>query len=102
MQLVVPERYGGLECDWPTLVETSRISSRVCPSTGWMIGLVGSRAAIVGRLPYICQEHVFADRPGQIIATASVSKDASIHKVDGGFRVSGTWRFSSGTIMPAG
>jgi 3-hydroxy-9,10-secoandrosta-1,3,5(10)-triene-9,17-dione monooxygenase len=96
MQLFVPERYGGPQCDWPTLVEASRIAARACPSTGWMIGLVGSHAAIVGRLPSICQEHVFADGPGQIIATASVSKDVSIHKVDGGFRVSGTWRFSSG------
>lgn len=96
MQLFVPRRYGGLQRDWPTLVETSRIAARVCPSTGWMIGLVGSHAAIVGRLPSSCQEKVFADGPGQIIATASVSRDLSILKVDGGFRVSGTWRFSSG------
>ncbi|KIH83119.1 hypothetical protein UCMB321_3069 [Pseudomonas batumici] len=96
MQLVVPRRYGGLQSDWPTLVEASRIAARACPSTGWMIGLVGSHAAIVGRLPSLCQDTVFADGPGQIIATASVSKGVSILKVDGGFRLSGTWCFSSG------
>lgn len=96
MQLIVPERYGGLQCDWPTLVEVSRIAARICPSTAWMIGLVGSHAAIVGRLSSDCQAQVFADGPGQIIATASVSKEVSILKVDGGFRISGTWRFSSG------
>lgn len=96
MQLFVPGRYGGLQRDWPTLVETSRIAARACPSTGWMIGLVGSHAAIVGRLPPVCQEQVFADGPGQIIATASVSKEVSILKQDGGFRIGGTWRFSSG------
>ncbi|MFD2883735.1 acyl-CoA dehydrogenase family protein [Pseudomonas lini] len=96
MQLFVPGRYGGLQRDWPTLVEASRIAARACPSTGWMIGLVGSHAAIVGRLPPACQEQVFADGPGQIIATASVSKEVSILKQDGGFRIDGTWRFSSG------
>lgn len=96
MQLFVPGRYGGLQRDWPTLVETSRIAARACPSTGWMIGLVGSHAAIVGRLPPTCQEQVFADGAGQIIATASVSKGVSILKQDGGFRIGGTWRFSSG------
>lgn len=96
MQLFVPERYGGLQHDWPTLVEASRIAARACPSTGWMIGLVGSHAAIVGRLPTTCQEQVFADGPGQIIATASVSKEVSILKEDGGFRIGGTWRFCSG------
>ncbi|WP_339538926.1 acyl-CoA dehydrogenase family protein [Pseudomonas sp. RA_15y_Pfl2_54] len=96
MQLIVPERYGGWQCDWPTLVETSRIAARVCPSTAWMIGLVGSHAAIVGRLSSDCQAQVFADGLGQVIATASVSKDVSILKVEGGFRISGTWRFSSG------
>jgi len=96
MQLFVPERYGGLQCDWPTLVEASRIAARACPSTGWMIGLVGSHAAIVGRLSALCQEHVYCEGPEQIIATASVSKEVTILKEDGGFRIGGTWRFSSG------
>lgn len=96
LQLFVPTRYGGLQCDWPTLVETARIAARACPSTAWMIGLVGAHAAVAGRLSAECQAQLFAEGPAPIIATASVSRDVGVRQVEGGFRVSGTWRFSSG------
>ena len=40
LQLFAPARYGGLELDWPAIVQTSRIAAHGCASTGWMISVV--------------------------------------------------------------
>ncbi|ADO73037.1 acyl-CoA dehydrogenase family protein [Stigmatella aurantiaca] len=96
LQIIVPRRYGGLELDWPTMVEAARVAARTCASTAWVMSIVGGHAGIAGRFSRDCQEVMFADGPRQLFSTASVTATGTIRKEEGGFRVHGTWRFSSG------
>lgn len=95
LDIVAPSRHGGLQDGWPELVQTARIAARACPSTAWAIALVGGHAALAARLPALCQEEMYATPGTQLLASASVTANARIERCDGGYRVSGRWRFCS-------
>ncbi|GAB2596134.1 hypothetical protein GCM10027168_31150 [Streptomyces capparidis] len=95
LQLAAPPRFGGAGHGWPTLVEAARRAARACPSTGWVVGVVGGHAALAGRLPRQAAEQVFAAGARQVFATASASAGGRVTRVPGGYRVAGRWRFCS-------
>ncbi|NYI03604.1 acyl-CoA dehydrogenase family protein [Allostreptomyces psammosilenae] len=95
LHIVAPTRHGGPGYGWPTLVEAARRAARACPSTGWVIGVVGGHAALAGRLPEPVTALLFADGPRQLFATASAAADGRITRVAGGVEVTGRWRFCS-------
>jgi 3-hydroxy-9,10-secoandrosta-1,3,5(10)-triene-9,17-dione monooxygenase len=96
LRIMAPARYGGLEMDWPALPEAARIVARACPSTAWIVAVVGGHAGIVGRMPQHIQDEVFADGPNQLFVTASAQTTGKIRMVKGGVRANGIWRFGSG------
>ncbi|WP_225410186.1 acyl-CoA dehydrogenase family protein [Stigmatella hybrida] len=96
LQILVPRHYGGLGLGWPTMVAASRIAARACASTAWVMSVVGGHAGIACRFSRACQERLFAEGPRQLFSTASVTATGTLRKEEGGFRVNGTWRFSSG------
>ncbi|MFP8940302.1 acyl-CoA dehydrogenase family protein [Streptomyces fenghuangensis] len=95
LQLTAPPDFGGPGHSWPTLVEAARRAARACPSTGWVIGVVGGHAALAGRLPRAAAETVFAAGARQVFATASATAGGRFTRVPGGFEVAGRWRFCS-------
>lgn len=96
LSIITPKRYGGLEMDWPALPEAARIIARGCPSTAWIIAVVGGHSGIVGRMPQEIQDEVFAAGPNQLFVTASAQTTGTITKTKGGVRANGIWRFASG------
>jgi 3-hydroxy-9,10-secoandrosta-1,3,5(10)-triene-9,17-dione monooxygenase len=96
LRILQPAAYGGYEMDWPTHLEVGRILARSCPSTGWIVSVVGAHAAIIGRLNKQCQDDVWGTSEDMLIATGSARRDGGIRKVDGGYQLNGTWRFGSG------
>ncbi len=96
MRILQPKRYGGYEMDWAVHAEAARVIARACSSTAWVVSVVGAHAAILARMPKQCQDDVWGPNQDQIIATASARKDGTARKVDGGYVVTGTWRFASG------
>lgn len=95
LSLTAPACHGGLGGSWPTLVEAARRAARACPSTGWIIGVVGGHAALAGRLPREVSRLLFAGGARQIFSTASAPADGRVSRVPGGFEVAGRWRFCS-------
>ncbi len=96
LSIVIPKRYGGLEMDWPALPEIARIIARGCPSTAWIVAVVGGHGAIVGRMPQYLQDEMFAAGPNQLFVTASAQTTGTITKTKDGVIVHGIWRFASG------
>ncbi len=91
-----PARYGGYEMDWGIQVDLGREVGRGCGSSAWIVSVVGSHAAILGRFADEAQHDVWGDDPDVLISTGSARTEGEARPVDGGFRLRGTWRFASG------
>ncbi len=91
-----PKRFGGFECDWGTHFRIGREVAKGCPSTAWIVAVVGAHTGYVGRFPKEAQEEVWADGPDVLIATGSVQKTGRVTREPGGYRLNGSWGFASG------
>lgn len=91
-----PKRYGGYELDWGTHFKIGRAVAKGCPSTAWIVSVVGGHTCYVGRFPKEAQDEVWADGLDVLISTGSVQKSGTVKKVPGGFKLSGAWGFASG------
>ncbi|UFZ06713.1 acyl-CoA dehydrogenase family protein [Bradyrhizobium ontarionense] len=96
LQLAMPKRFGGLELDWPVLAEVARLAARACPSTAWIVGLVGGHIQIVSRFPAEAVNAVFRSGARQLVATGSATAAGGISLDGGAYRVDGRWRLGSG------
>ncbi|MSO66032.1 MAG: acyl-CoA dehydrogenase [Alphaproteobacteria bacterium] len=96
LRIFQPVRFGGYEMDWGTQYEIGRVLARGCPSTAWIVGIVGTHSAYVARFPAEAQEEVWAKSSDILISTGSVQKTGTVTKVPGGYRLNGTWGFASG------
>lgn len=96
LRILQPKRFGGYEMDWAMHSDAARIIAKGCPSSAWIVSVVGAHSAIVGRLSEVCQEEVWGKNQDQLIATASARVKGEATKVSGGYVVSGVWRFASG------
>ena len=94
-KIFAPRRYGGFEMDWGTHVDVSRELGRGCASTSWVVSVVMSHTWMLGRFPVRAQEEFWPDQPDTIIATAFAG-GGKMEPVDGGYILSGQWRFASG------
>jgi 3-hydroxy-9,10-secoandrosta-1,3,5(10)-triene-9,17-dione monooxygenase len=95
LHLLAPRRYGGLQQDFPMLVEVARLAAAACASTGWMLSVVGGHVTTAARLPAACQDAIFANGPRQLFATAVV-QNGTFTRDRNGYRLNGIWRYSSG------
>ena len=96
LRILQPARYGGYEMDWPLHLEAARIIARACPSTAWIVSVVGAHAAIAARLNKRCQDDIWGDGEDILIATATAPSTGGIYKAEDGYRADGVWRFASG------
>jgi 3-hydroxy-9,10-secoandrosta-1,3,5(10)-triene-9,17-dione monooxygenase len=94
-RLLQPARFGGYEADPRTFLTCVRDIAAACGSTGWVASVIGVHNWQLGLFPDRAQQDVWADDPG-IRMSSSYAPTGRIRAVDGGFRVSGRWSFSSG------
>jgi len=91
-----PTKYGGFAHDWGDLLKVGAEIARYCPSTAWIHSVVGMHTWMAGRFGHEAQEEIFAD-PDVLIATAFAGgHNIQANVVDGGYRVTGQWKYSSG------
>ena len=92
----VPKRFGGLDVDYGLALDVAAELGRGCPSTAWCYCLWAAHACLVGHWPLAAQEEVFGASPNPLCSSSlNVGKSTPV-QVDGGYRVSGRWEFSSG------
>ena len=92
----VPQRFGGLNVDYAVCLDVAEELARGCPATGWCYGLWAAHAWLIGYWPLPAQEEVFGADPDALCSSSlNIGKSTCI-PVDGGYRVSGRWEFSSG------
>lgn len=94
-RLLQPREFGGRESDLVTFYTAVREIAAACGSTGWVASVVGVHPWQVGLFAPEAQQEVWGDGDAPLISS-SYAPTGQITPVEGGYRVSGRWSFSSG------
>ena len=90
-----PRRYGGWERGYETVIDVSSTLGTACASTAWVCGLYMIHNWAMTLFPEEAQDEVWSEIPGVSIS-GSYAPAGTATAVDGGYRLSGRFRFSSG------
>ena len=90
-----PKRYGGYELDPGTFYQAVIDIGTVCGSSAWILGVVGVHNWQLALFHPQAQEDVWHDDTSVQISS-SLAPTGTVKCVDGGYRLSGRWSFSSG------
>lgn len=94
-RLLQPRRYDGYEADPVDFYTAVKLIASACGSTGWVASILGVHPWHLALFPQQAQDDVW----GEDTSTRISSSYAPMGKatvVDGGYRLSGRWSFSSG------
>ena len=91
-----PFRYGGSEGDFGMFVDIGEELGRACTSTAWVWVNLVSHNWMLGMWPERAQDEVWGPNPEARIGSATIYPPGRVARVDGGYRLSGRWPFSSG------
>nr|WP_241022324.1 flavin-dependent monooxygenase [Burkholderia sp. Ac-20353] len=97
-KVLQPKRYGGHELDPQTFFDIQMALARGCMSTAWVYGVVGVHNWQLALFDKQAQQDVWGDDPATLIASTYMPV-GRVTPVDGGFRLSGHWKFSSGSEL---
>lgn len=95
LRAVQPARRGGFELSPLTFFEGVMEVAAACPSSGWVLGVLGIHNWQLGLFPDQAQEDVWGEDTS-VQTSSSYAPTGKVERVDGGFRLSGRWSFSSG------
>ncbi|WP_436278866.1 flavin-dependent monooxygenase [Solimonas aquatica] len=88
-------RYGGYEMPPEVFYEIQMTLARACMSTAWIYGVIAVHNWQMALLDDRASQEVWARDPSALIASSYMPK-GQVTRVDGGFRFSGRWGYSSG------
>jgi 3-hydroxy-9,10-secoandrosta-1,3,5(10)-triene-9,17-dione monooxygenase len=94
-RMLQPARWGGLEVDPNVFFEVQMTVAAACPSSAWVLGIVGVHSWQMALFPLEAQTEVWGKDPSALISS-SYAPTGKVQRVDGGYRVNGRWSFSSG------
>ncbi|WP_026919686.1 3-hydroxy-9,10-secoandrosta-1,3,5(10)-triene-9,17-dione monooxygenase oxygenase subunit [Gordonia shandongensis] len=94
-KLLQPAQWGGYETDPVTFYEAVRRLGTACGSTGWVAGIVGVHNWHLALFTQQAQEDVWGDDPNTRISSSYAPMGMG-EVVDGGYKVNGSWAWSSG------
>ncbi|HZK89988.1 MAG TPA: acyl-CoA dehydrogenase family protein [Stellaceae bacterium] len=99
-RVLQPKRVGGSELPFRALVELVSVIARGDGSTGWVLANLAAHHWLLGMWPKRAQDEVWGQSPDNLIGSALIFPRGRAQKVEGGYRLSGRWPFSSG-VDPA-
>jgi 3-hydroxy-9,10-secoandrosta-1,3,5(10)-triene-9,17-dione monooxygenase len=94
-KVLQPRRYGGYELDPEVFYEIQMTLAEGCMSSAWIYGVIAVHNWQLGLFDPRAQDDVWKD-DGSVLISSSYQPKAMVTRVDGGFRISGRWGFSSG------
>ena len=94
-RLLVPRSVGGEEMDWLEYLDVVRAVAYADGSAGWCFNQGAVFATTCCRAPEALAEEVWGD-PRTVIGNGPPQGSIDLEHVEGGYRLSGRWMFSSG------
>lgn len=95
-KILQPKRWGGYEMEPNVFFEVQKLLAQACMSTGWVYGVVGGHPYELALFPHQAQEDVWGD-DNSVLVSSSYQPVGKIERVEGGYKLSGHWGFSSGS-----
>lgn len=95
--IYVPKRFGGLQFDTDTYISATLAIAEECPSTGWTACFAAEHNWFVAQLPEQTQAAIWGRFP-YVIAASCAAPPGVATPVPGGYRVSGRWKWGTGSM----
>jgi len=96
LEIATPERFGGNGHEIDLMFNVAMELGRGCGSSAWCYAVWDIHNWMVGHWPLAGQEDYFATGPS-MLSSSSFAPAGRLEPVDGGYRLSGHWEFSSGS-----
>ena len=90
-----PRCFGGYEFDLPTFAKVIMAISRGCTESGWVLALVSGHPVLLAGFPEQAQREAYG-AAGEFRGPGVAMAGGSALPVEGGYRIQGTWDYSSG------
>ncbi|MFC0452913.1 3-hydroxy-9,10-secoandrosta-1,3,5(10)-triene-9,17-dione monooxygenase oxygenase subunit [Rhodococcus jostii] len=94
-KMLQPRRYGGTESNPVHFYEVVRAVSGVCGSTGWLASVLGVHPWHLALFDDRAQRDVWG-HDDSVLVSSAYAPVGRLVPVDGGYRLTGDWHFSSG------
>ena len=91
-----PKGVGGSELPYGAFVDLCGTLGRACGSTSWVYANLAVHHLMIGMWPAEAQDEVWGPSPDTLVGSSLVFPAGRAQRVEGGYRVSGRWPFSSG------
>ncbi len=95
-RIMQPARYGGFEMDPEVFFKVQMILAEGCMSTAWVLGVVAIHNWQLALFDDRAQQDVWGEDDSTLISS-SYMPVGKVEHVEGGYRLSGHWGFSSGS-----
>jgi len=95
-RIVQPTRVGGSELDYVALVDCAEQLGKGDASVAWNFANLASHHWMLAMFDKQAQDLVWDQDPNALIASSFIFPAGRARKVDGGYRLRGSWPFSSG------
>lgn len=96
-KILQPKRWGGYEMHPNTFYEVQKALAEGCMSSGWMYGVVGCHPYEIALFHDEAQQEVWGEDTSTLVSS-SYQPVGKVTVVDGGYRLSGRWGFSTGSV----
>lgn len=88
--------YGGEEANPADFFEAATEISKACTSTGWILMLLGVHSWEMAHMSPALNDEIFGTDPTALISSSYNMQGNKATRVPGGFRLTGSWKSSSG------
>lgn len=96
-RILQPASFGGYEMHPNAFFEVQKVLAEGCMSTGWMYGVIGCHPYEMALFHEKAQAEVWGDDPDMLVSS-TYQPVGNVTHVEGGFRLSGRWGFSTGSV----
>lgn len=96
-KILQPKRWGGYEMHPNVFYDVQKTLAEGCMSTGWMFGVVGCHPYELALFHDEAQQEVWGEDTSTLVSS-SYQPVGKVTHVEGGYRLSGRWGFSTGSV----
>ena len=95
-KILQPRRWGGFELSPQVFYDVQIEIARGCPSSAWILGVIAVHNWQLAVFDERAQQEVWGEDPSTLVSS-SYMPVGKVTVVDGGYKLSGRWGFSSGS-----